>query len=539
MNVKYDILLIVPLALLLSGCYKDSVKKGDKEIIDIELPKVTIDHNLIGQVTDQNMEAVVDYTINYDGRILFPVYKSYFQTRATAIDKYHEILFINTANSTIPYTTPMIENESNFVNFIYPTDWQQNQISADNLSLQIADLTIKFDSNFLPSNSQLKVNSTSLINRQDGVYPGGIFALENGERLLLKSEKIFILDSKDAQDYKGKIDASVSLWIFNLEKGLWLPTHEIIGNGVYAVGEAVDYQEVTGYIKKEGQGVLPKSLLVDGQIASVSQSGKYLAYIEEGKLSTTLNLYSTTGCQLDRDAAISNGLAQDFLISKEEVTTLSINPIDCDFNVVKDGLIFLTNAKDEVISFGSLDEELAFFKCIDQNAFTVKAISSNGEHSPAIKHRSMFDIEMYDIFLCDQLPDEYVYLQIDGQDVVWQNIEGRINDENDLIVSYRDSGNNSGYITISNGMRAGLYEDFDLNALIEAMDLAESGYMLDCTNSTEGCGFSIVDIYEYGGADGDYVRMYFEGRFWMKTFRPELRAGYKNMKGVINLIRRF
>lgn len=88
------------------------------------------------------------------------------------------------------------------------------------------------------------------------------------------------------------------------------------------------------------------------------------------------------------------------------------------------------------------------------------------------------------------------------------------------------------------GMMEGSYENTMLNILFEDQHLGTKGYSLYCPTSTTGCGFTQFTITHFPAQQGAWIKGYFEGSFWIKTFTP-LTAGYRPVKGEFQVYREF
>ena len=93
-------------------------------------------------------------------------------------------------------------------------------------------------------------------------------------------------------------------------------------------------------------------------------------------------------------------------------------------------------------------------------------------------------------------------------------------------------------MVLISGMEEGEYENTQLNIAFEDKTLGTRGYSLYCPTSPYGCGFTKFVITHFPATQGQWIRGYFEGEFWIKTFQP-LTAGYRPVKGEFQVFRDF
>lgn len=84
----------------------------------------------------------------------------------------------------------------------------------------------------------------------------------------------------------------------------------------------------------------------------------------------------------------------------------------------------------------------------------------------------------------------------------------------------------------------GMQKDEMCNILIQEPSFFGKKVELFCPTSTLGCGFDEVVITHIKDEDNGYIRGYFKGRFWTKTFDP-LSANYNEMSGEFQIKKDF
>ncbi len=141
------------------------------------------------------------------------------------------------------------------------------------------------------------------------------------------------------------------------------------------------------------------------------------------------------------------------------------------------------------------------------------------------------DVSFRNIYTCNQIEmDGYFNLNIDNNEKLFRITESKYNDGRTELKLYDEENINTEFSLWFSGKESRQYTDNELNIFFKNLNISDSVYETNCSNSTEGCGFEKFYIYNYGNKKGDWIKGTFEGRFWIKSYNP-LNAAYKKVKG--------
>lgn len=543
------------------GCYKNS--EQDHTVIIKEIPDVIIDHNLIGQIYDQQSQMVTQAEIVYNGEIITLNDQSFFYIETQKVNQFYEKLNIKVGNHTIPYFVPMVENQTNYARYILPelqdhitiNTGQNEELLIDNHSIVFEKNQFKFNGEQV--NGNLSYQTTQLQVRGKGHHPGSRIAMNNkGQLNLLKAGNIFSLHSSYFDEFSATLSlTNEEIYALDEEEGVWRPIDSdgtdfhLNKNGWYAIGQTSPLSVVRGQLVNESSVINGETILTSNNgldyFIQTTDEGYFITY---GELNTDFNIKVKQDCEGNTYRSVLSENEQDLgkqVVEFNDVRSYIIKGTikDCGNNSIEESILKITLSDGEEIfkSINQFDFETAVLSCQSIEHIELEShLTSGSSTSQRLAYETSDTIDVFQIHVCDDLKDEYLSLSINnevdkfllGGEAVMQNGRVYLNffDENDpdLKITF-----------ITNSERQNKYSDEDLNIILEAESLGNSGYELQCGDSNLGCGFDRFVITEYGTQEGDYIRGYYKGRFWTKTFKPIPKAGYKTIEGVFHVKRSF
>ncbi len=139
------------------------------------------------------------------------------------------------------------------------------------------------------------------------------------------------------------------------------------------------------------------------------------------------------------------------------------------------------------------------------------------------------------LLICENLPEEYIWMKVEGNIAIYPTPTASLNGSSNTQVNFEDGQGNQFSLRFQ-GQEAGPYTDEMINLVWNAPTLGENGYSFYCPNSTDGCGFTTFEIFEYGENEDQWIRGAFKATLWMQTINPPV-AGYKEVEGIFQLKR--
>lgn len=559
-NLTYYLLTLI---LLLSaiGCYKDTETK--EVIIKTDIPEVLIDHNMIGTLITDQTTPVKDAVVMYDNNIISLDNKSYFYAEGKQVNKYYEPLKVSTNSVELYYQDPNKENETNYHTFVTPSVIISESINAnENLAhdypsgvkLSISSETYRIgDAKY---SGQINFSLSSMPYKAIGSYPGGrILQADDGELYMINPISYIIIDAVEIDYFEGTVDIlEGDLYYYNESSHLWQEvnafgqhTFAIDQVGLYVNATSTKYSTVSMNLTNFNTIVNGEKVIIgqtDQTLTHTTDKGSLITYIQAG---TDLNLTVQNDCSQE---VVTTAITQTI----EDLGTIDLNLESYKTYVVRGSIKDCNNLSVEKsllkINFGEQSEPI--IKLIDKSDFSISvsncdAISNlslesellNGEEvSQILAFETKDTIDVYHIHVCSGLSEEYLSIQIEDTNTLILKAEAILEGGKVKFNFYSDSDNT--FISFATTMmRQNVYMDEDLNIVIQAPELGEKGYQLDCGTTNKGCGFEEFIITEYGEEKDEFIRGYYKGRFWVKTLRPIVTAGYKDVEGVFHIRRDF
>jgi hypothetical protein len=160
-----------------------------------------------------------------------------------------------------------------------------------------------------------------------------------------------------------------------------------------------------------------------------------------------------------------------------------------------------------------------------------------GQSGPVIYWEAADSVDVFSVFACEEANYEYLSLEVSGDRKMYWDLKTSIH-QSRLLIEEGISEQDLDLRILISGMEQRDYEDVELNMVFEDITLGSRGYSLYCPSSPHGCGFTKFVITHFPAGQGQWIRGYFEGLFWIKTFSP-LTAGYRPVRGEFQVFRDF
>jgi len=316
-------------------------------------------------------------------------------------------------------------------------------------------------------------------------------------------------------DYYGTIDSNSDASQITLTE-----------NGEYIIAQAYPLTLLKGTLKTNTEYPVSSTigLSINGQHLphACRADGGYIL-LAAGQNDVALVLENNCGTVV---ASIAESLEnkaihiRDVVLSEKETSVIQATPVDCAFQAIPDGLIVYTQdnkscitqtdngiihtllCSDDPITIYSVDP--TDFTTSTAHSFTADNINRTGFH-PA----------------CDGAENGYFFMSFDRTDfTVFDDIIANTENGRTRISLQNEDNELLDFDIWFDQQEIGDRNDTELN--IRFTDISStSQYAMNCSTSTLGCGFTdfIVTHYE---EQGGWIRILFEGEFFMRTRDPSL-----------------
>jgi hypothetical protein len=199
---------------------------------------------------------------------------------------------------------------------------------------------------------------------------------------------------------------------------------------------------------------------------------------------------------------------------------------DCNGSLIEEGFLKIRSKRiNKTLYIDSSTFNLSFPLCegdlVDLSCTTVTA-----DYETTILENVPYNIDLSSIYLCNDIKDNYLILNIDGFVRKYTSFEKTIN--NEIIQIGASSFSLPVFLKFGHANMVGMLDNKKANIVWVDDQIAGYGVSLSCPTSSE-CGFTNAEII-YWGQNGNLVKGRFEGRFWLKTLNP-IGAQYKNISG--------
>ena len=581
---KYVGLLI--LFCIFSSCHKDFEEKNER-IIENRPPEL-VDGIVIGMVTDENGSELNDYQIDLQNNPFATENYSLFTLTGRDMNAHGQVIStLSPTGASQQFTIFPHPNDISYTRtpHFLSSDYKQ---SDDNNTTSLdfsngSSIVLPADANLL--NGQDYNGSISLgghsydlsnLNHLHSLPGGQIGIDQNGTQTLLSIYGALFIDIKtdteEALTLKENKEISaqftnvtlpnnfigeLALWFYNPSSSMWEYQNNINDNftqslnqaGHWCIASSSNFIKLSGNLNVGGNPIpnheIQLSWFNDQPKTSVytSNKGNWFAFVPANEL-ITVGVINNCGRSIITNEV--SGQVGDFMVPALEITGAeSISKIegkarDCMDNLLPDNLnIVEINGRKSF--YYSPESEFSFFttNCNEQLMSIQIADLANLEFGPNVDWKIKSEMDVHNSYACETAKQEYLTLRIESDKKIYWSPGSKIETNGRATLFVEDSNNPELkveiYIPHEN---LGIQPDEILNILLNDPGIGDQGISLYCPTSTQGCGFEVFEVTHYGSSQGEWIRGYFKGRFWMKNLDPT-QAGYKNMNGDFQIFREF
>ncbi|HZV69006.1 MAG TPA: hypothetical protein VFG10_05655 [Saprospiraceae bacterium] len=566
--MKTTLLYTFGLIMLLS-CHKD----GDKEISVVDKPDppaVIVTTKLVTlSDTASAYSSHIQQTFGGTTASFDPL--PYVYSKGNQIDRNYEPIRLVTADQLeFMSVQSLIENDVNYVHLKYPvietfsgsTTSPFEFILIDQSKIKIPAHTLTFLNNDAYE-GEFKIYASGLdpVSDQSAAIPSFTGLNNDHQQVSLLFIHCFFIEvrSENGEKLKFKEGAFISTsssfasntWSFDSEKGTWYQTVlsernkiNLSSNGYYGEADEKPMTRVSGTLDINGIPAInqPVTFSYEGIQRTVytTNSGKWAIQVP-AETECNINIELACNKSFLKVFTTTNNIEQDIPIHIEnaEFTKTIIKGIgrDCNADALKDHLIILTGNQNKFLFNPDPDFIISLPVCSDDPFGIMDVSPANAQSGPTITWTSNDTIDTHSIFACDQARNEYLTLTVSGDHKIYWNLESSLNPQNRLIIENSNEEPDLRFQIAVTGDSPGKFTDNMLNILFEDMHLGTKGYSLYCPSSS-ACGFTDFTLTHFPQQAGEWIRGYFSGKFWVKTFNP-LTAGYRQVEGEFQVYREF
>lgn len=561
---------LAALVFLLS-CHKDS----DEVITIIENPDppaVLISTRLVSILDNAPIDASAVH-VTFAGQTATFDDVDFKQIKGSGINRDFELIRMATElGFTFYKTSSFIENDVNYVHLTIPDIQIYDGVSTAESVFQVSadvDLNVPAGSLLYPDGSAYSGPYKTAV---ASLNPGGVYAnsipsfsaissQNELSSLLLESCYYVAAVTPDGIELKftntaflSTPSSALSTWAFDNKKGLWTPNKDpgldqedkiyLDATGYYARAAAKPLTRIKGTLKINGSLTphFPLTIRYAGQerVVHTTNTGAWAIQLPS---STTCQISIQFPCGDTQDISLVTN-SENEMVTTLEITNDKIENVlikgtarDCNANPLE-GNFTIAEGTTETLLFSDHPEINTHIPtCINGEIAISSYNPLDGESGPSVTWPAADTVDIRSSFACIQAREEYLSLVVSGEKKMYWNLKSEL-DGSRMVIEDDGSIPDLDFKVFVEGQAQGLYDDTMLNILFEDMNLGTRGYSLYCPTATSGCGFTDFTITHFAEAEGQWIRGYFEGKFWIKTFNP-LTAGYRTVAGEFQVYREF
>ncbi len=228
---------------------------------------------------------------------------------------------------------------------------------------------------------------------------------------------------------------------------------------------------------------------------------------------------------IDRTTCLNLGVAQTITINPyQNGTTFIVTKVATFAQTINIPSPTIGGLRYKFILFNTAAEINFTIPVCKNSSFTISSLNpADGQFGPAVQWEAAETVDVHTSMACDQAKNEYLSLVVAGDKKMYWNLTSEMQGGR-LIIGDDSAEPDLDLKVYVEGLAEGIYADDMLNISFEDMNLGTRGYSLYCPTATSGCGFTDFTITHFAETEGEWIRGYFEGTFWIKTFNP-LTAG--------------
>lgn len=560
----------IPL-LLLSACHKDSVEI----LTDIDYPdppEVLVTTRLV-TVLDNAPSNTAQVLLTFAGQTTGFEDFNFNQMKGAGIKRDFEILHLTTASDLHFFkVNSLTENDVNYTHIQLPevqsysgeTSTSSNYTFSSGAALTIPAGSLAYaDGTAFQGTYTLTLATLTA----SGIEPVGLPSFcginTHHERVSLHFESGYYLSAQtgDGEALTFGEDVFLSLpekttpgWFFDAEEGAW-----VLLSGTDQVGQKQIHPGASGYYACAAASPLIRvkgTLRINGSLTphypiSFNYGGQQHEIYTTNAGSWSIQLPAQTACLATINIPCAD--AQQILLE-----TSSAKEMEASFTITENGIEnvqLLGTARD--CNYAPLNDH---FTIIEGDAHTILfaeepglnfnvPVCKNGsvlistfnpasrQSGPSINWEAADTIDIHSTFACNQARNEYLALSVSDEKKMYWDLRSQVEGDR-LIILTNEPEPDVDFQVFVEGLAKGSYADNMLNILFEDRHLGTKGYSLYCPTATSGCGFTDFTITHFAEEEGQWIRGYFKGKFWIKTFNP-LTAGYRPVEGEFQVFREF
>jgi hypothetical protein len=340
------------------------------------------------------------------------------------------------------------------------------------------------------------------------------------------------------------------------QEGVWHEVEEVIfdsgmysfvapGSGYYCIADWHPAVRVTGRVVANDvniPGIQLHFMRAGKLVASTitSNTGKWEAQLPAN---AALDISVVTVCDTQKAGYLETTMQSGVLPAIDLFGKVTISKIhgtarDCADQPLASHYLTITGDSRAVTLYYP-DGEFQATTVVCSNVFSVQSFTSDwSDQGPAITWNATPEVNLHSTYACSSALNEYLTIRINGDQKIYWNARSSLTVDQRTQIIAEDVKHQDAECSIwITGMDAGAFDDMQLNILFEDRTLSHGGYSLYCPTSSAGCGFETFEITHYGNV-GEWIRGYFSGTFWVKTYQP-LTAGNKKVEGEFQIYRDF
>ena len=565
MNIKT--LLLAFLGFMMA-CHKDTDVVEDEEVLDP--PKVEVTTKLVSQ-TDTTLEAARHATQSFAGLVTAYPSFPYLVTQGNQVDRDFELITLTTQDNHQFYQVPsLVENDINYQHWQLPDVQTVEANSTNDVDVVInGDFSIHIpaDALLLSGNASYAGNYTLAYSLLDpatqlaDAIPSYI-GLDVHQRHALEMSACFYITAFASTGEKLHFASTAAIiintvqhgehWIFNPVEATWHPNtssqtnHFSLGSATYyAIAQPTAPVRLTGNLVFNGQTAPHQRLLIrQGNITRTvytTNKGAWACYVPAQK-ETIIEVplpcndhYTTSLITPDQD---------EFSLPLSITHHASINSVfrgtfrNNQGAEIQEGILILDGVEADFL-YSAVPAFTFNIPMCPADSIGVKGLDIvTNQSGPSVRWLAADTVNLYSVFACEESKMEYLSLNVNSDIKMYWDLKSSVSPESRVLIEEGSAETELDLQIAISGMSDRAYLDEELNIRFEDRQLGTQGYSLYCPTSTTGCGFSTFIITHYPDSAGEWIRGYFEGEFWIKTFHP-LTAGYKPVRGEFQVYREF
>jgi len=528
--------------LLLVGCYQDNNQTETTTIV--EYPETIVETaGVSGSIVyhDGSLAQVQNLTFNGENS---ESEKPYFFFEAKNINQYFEVLQITHENGNIlSYPLTSTANASTHHTIVIPNLNQIVDVQGDKINLNLkSGLELQFDNiNF--KEGELASTQPDIYFEQihDHTIPGNRQGMTKSQQpMLLNGGEVFYLGWKDTNlsmqsDITTSEVGSKGLFFLNPGNGIWVEHKQgtAFYSGFYAYAESLLAEAINIDVNTtEINNLLELQIIVDGNILSKQAIGSTRRARSFIPLEQDFEIViSSSGMTLaDEPYFVSQPADIEIELGNTglELLEIQVSTIDCFGNKLENNILEITTESGYIRSIPLVDELIKILRP-ESEEVNLRVLSGKDEVSTV---QQVFVNENKVVLgrqvICDSFADEFLYFYTEGS----RNLLGKVTvlrEGTSVQIIATDQNMDILFELDFEVEEEGKVEDEKINISLDT-NWQDSGFKVNCSQSTQGCGFDDFEVTLFESPGNPYIKAVFEGEFWMESLADN-SVGYRWLNG--------